>query len=80
MSKMKMPKMGGKPADKPHVRMRKLKAVAPSAFPPAPMAFPPDPGNGPGAGPAPSMPGQDPTQAMAAPPTAGPPSPGDMGQ
>ena len=79
MAKMKMPKMGGKPADKPHVRMRKLKAVAPSAFPPAPMAFPPsaDPSAGGGA---PAMPGQDPTQAMAAPPTAGPPSGGMMGQ
>ena len=37
MAKMKMPKAG----DKPHVRMRKMKAVAPSAFPPSPMAFPP---------------------------------------
>jgi hypothetical protein len=73
MSGGKAPSMpgAGDKASKPHIRMRKLKTVAPSAFPPTPMAFPPDPNAG----------APDAGQAMAAQPGgmstgAGP---GDMG-
>lgn len=45
---------------KPHIRMRKVKPVPPSAFPPSPMAFPPSAAGPPG-----------PDAAMGAPP-AGP--------
>lgn len=47
----KMPSMKGgkapKPStpgkvEKPHIKMRKMKPVPPSAFPQTPMAFPPD--------------------------------------
>lgn len=76
MKKMTMPKTGK--AQKPHIRMRHLKTVAPSAFPPSPMAFPPP--ADPSAGGAPSMPPQDPTSAMASPATAGAPASGMMGQ
>lgn len=75
---MKMPtakKGAGHAPNKPHIRMRKLKPVAASAFPQAPMAFPP-PGDPSGGAP-------DPTQAMAGPAPGGMPSgagPGDMGQ
>ena len=71
---MKMPMKSGKAGSaKPHIRMRKMKTVAASAFPPSPMAFPPpvqaaaDPG---AAAPMPAAPGGMPTQA----------GPGDMGQ
>lgn len=71
MKKMKMGKAG---SAKPHIRMRKLKSVAGSAFPTAPMAFPPSPPQGvdPGAamgGPAGAMPGG----------MSGGAAPGDMG-
>lgn len=36
-----MPKSG---SAKPHIRMRKVKPVPPSAFPSGPAAFPADPG------------------------------------
>lgn len=79
--KMSMPKVKGMRSPKPHVRLQKLKSVAKTAFPSSPMAFPPqgDPSMGGGA---PAMGGgaPDPMQAMAAPPAAGPPAAGDMGQ
>jgi hypothetical protein len=73
MAKMKMG-MGKAATTKPHIRMRKLKPVAASAFPAAPMAFPPSPPQGadPAAamgGPAGPMPGGMSTGA----------GPGDMG-
>lgn len=70
---MKMPSMktGKAGGAKPHIRMRKLKPVAASAFPPSPMAFPP-----------PVQAAADPGAAQAMPPAPGgmPPSagPGDM--
>lgn len=65
------PPMAKSPVPKPHIRMRKMKPVAASAFPTAPAAFPSD-GQGPAA---------DPGSAIAA-PTGGMPSGaagGDMG-
>lgn len=71
---MKMPSMkpGKAGSAKPHIRMRKLKPVAASAFPQTPMAFPSAPPQG----------APDPSQAMG-PMAGGMPSsgaPGDMGQ
>lgn len=66
-----VPGMTKPPIPKPHIRMRKMKPVAASAFPTAPAAFP---DNGPGGAP-------DPGSAIAA-PAGGMPSgagPGDMG-
>lgn len=39
-------KTGKAGSAKPHIRMRKMKSVAGSAFPTAPMAFPPSPPQG----------------------------------
>lgn len=59
---MKPPMKSKMPAaPKPHIRMRKMKPVASSAFPTGPAAFPAGPGAGdPGAAmgpPSPAMPG-----------------------
>ena len=86
MAKVPMPKMGKAPAmpsgggAKPHIRMRKMKPVPPSAFPTAPMAFPqsPIPGGADMGGP---PTGPSPDQGMTAQPggmSAGA-GPGDMG-
>ena len=58
---MKMPAMPKAKSEKPHIRMRKLRPVAASAFPTGPAAFPADP-NAPGPDaamgpPSPAMPG-----------------------
>lgn len=70
----KMMKTGKAGSAKPHIRMRKLKPVAASAFPTAPMAFPPSPPQG-----------VDPSTAMGGPSGSMPGgmstggAPGDMG-
>lgn len=68
---MRMPRKTSVP--KPHIRMRKLKPVAPSAFPGAPMAMPAAAPGGPALGPEAAMgaaPGGMPSAA----------GPGDMGE
>ena len=80
--KMKMPKTGGKPA-KPHARLRKLKAIATTAFPSGSTAFPSQ-GDAsiPGGGPMMPPTGAAPGQAMNAPSTGAAmgAAPGDVSQ